>query len=283
MITLSTPEIAPLRTMTSSAAQSHYYPKQPPVSALLHRFDPINLEQMNDVALLSRIDTKYLIPVKHLPRLLLELSSHYLVFETERTRLHPYRTLYFDTPDFTLYQRHHAGGRNRYKVRSRAYLNSNLAFLEVKFKTNKKQTIKNRVRTSTFTTHLTPETYPFLADHCPLDPTQLEPNLYNDYSRITLVSKTRPERLTLDLDLQFWNESDHGEVPGIVIAELKQEVQRHASPLTQMMREFHLRDGSFSKYAMGVTLLYPHLKQNRFKEEHRRLAKLQEGAVRDYL
>lgn len=278
----ATPEVAAWMP-TASASSKAVFPKTNPVNALLHRFTPIFLEQMRGMELLSRIDTKYLIPQTQLPSLLMALSSHYRILEIGGTRLQAYRTLYFDTPDFLLYQRHHAGGRNRYKVRSRTYLDSDLSFLEVKRKTNKKQTIKSRVPTAQLATEFTAEEVAFLTAHFPMDPADLEAKLYNDYSRISLVSKSQPERLTLDLDLRFQYGSDSADLPGILIAELKQQSHQQLSVFTQLMRDLHLRPGSFSKYTMGATLIYPHLKQNRFKKEHHRIAKLQEGAFRDYL
>ncbi len=51
----------------------------------------------------------------------------------------------FDTPEFELFRWHHAGGRNRYKVRARQYVESRYTFLEVKHKTNKQHTVKSRL------------------------------------------------------------------------------------------------------------------------------------------
>ena len=48
--------------------------------------------------------------------------------------------------DFDLYHRHHIGRSNRFKVRSRRYVESDLCFFEVKYRNNKGRTIKNRIR-----------------------------------------------------------------------------------------------------------------------------------------
>jgi SPX domain protein involved in polyphosphate accumulation len=69
------------------------------------------------------------------------------VLEINGARLHHYQTLYFDTRDFALYSQHHNGQRARYKVRVREYLDSEMAFLEVKRKTNQNRTIKSRLQT----------------------------------------------------------------------------------------------------------------------------------------
>ncbi len=63
-------------------------------------------------------------------------------------RLNHYRTLYFDTPDFELYLLHVNGRADRYKVRSREYTDTHLSYLEVKHRTPKDRTIKERLSTA---------------------------------------------------------------------------------------------------------------------------------------
>ena len=62
---------------------------------------------------------------------------HYKCVEIENKRVSQYQTLYYDTKDMKLYNEHHNGHLNRYKIRHRTYVDSNLSFLEVKFKNNK--------------------------------------------------------------------------------------------------------------------------------------------------
>lgn len=102
------------------------------IVALLARFRPISLPEMDSVALLNRTDTKFLLNTTQLSAALSELSDAYRILEIDANRLNQYQTIYFDTPDYALYRRHHDGALNRYKVRSRAYVDTQLAFLEVK-------------------------------------------------------------------------------------------------------------------------------------------------------
>ena len=76
---------------------------------MLSRFAPTTLAEMDAVALLNRTDTKYLLTTSRLGALLEALAGEYLVLEIGGARLHHYQTLYFDTPDFALFRRHHAG------------------------------------------------------------------------------------------------------------------------------------------------------------------------------
>ena len=112
----------------------------------------------------------------------------------------------------------------------------------------------------------------------PLSGRRLTAALWNHYTRITLVSKQRAERVTLDLDLAFTRETDRAAMPGIVVAEVKYQGVRHASEFARLMREHHVRETSFSKYCMGVSLLYPDVKHNRFKAKQRLVSRLTENS-----
>ena len=177
----------------------------------------------------------------------------------------------------TLYLHHHAGKRNRYKVRSRKYVDSQLSFLEVKRKVNKNRTIKSRIRTPGLITRFIPETSDFVAAHSPLNAHILEPKLWNDFSRITLVSKHRQERLTLDLNLQFCNDRRTVALPGIAVAEVKQDGLNHNSEFIRQMRTMNIRPTGFSKYCIGVSMLYENVKHNNFKSKLRLVNKLMRG------
>lgn len=237
----------------------------PALDRLLHRFDPISLKEMDGVALLNRTDTKYVMQIGQLQQALARLTDRYRVLKVKGTRLNHYQTVYFDTPDFALYTRHHDGFRNRYKVRSREYVDSHQSFLEVKFKTNKDRTIKSRLRTDDVVTEFDRETTEFLRSHYPNNPAALAPQLWNDFLRITLVSRHAVERLTLDVNLEFQRDGQRAALPGIAIAEVKQEGFSVQSDFIQEMRRMGVRPSGFSKYCMGVATMVDDVKKNNFK------------------
>jgi hypothetical protein len=244
---------------------------------LLRSFDPITLSEMADVALLDRMELKYIMPQRTLARVLSSLSADYRVLAIAGRRLSHYRTLYFDTADFALYRRHHAGAPERYKVRAREYVDSQAAFFEVKHKTKSRHTVKSRIPTVGLVTTLGGQAADFLEDACPYAADELAARLWNQYTRITLVSKTRPERVTLDLDLSFSWDGESVELPGLVVAEVKYQGTGYSSDFVRRMRELHVRGTSFSKYCIGISLLYPQEKHNRFKAKHQLIARLMEG------
>lgn len=245
-----------------------------PARPIIDKYTPISLSEMADVALLNRIDTKYVMSTHTLLTALSHLHTDYRVLVVDGERLNHYQTLYFDTADFDLYRRHHAGAADRYKVRSRAYVESDLFFMEVKHKTNKSRTIKERLQTEHMQTAVNRETAVFLQHHYPYEVAELLPALWNSFTRITLVSIHRPERLTLDFNLAFTRGRQQIALPGIAIAEVKQEKFSLQSDFIQQMRALGVQQTSFSKYCLGASALCPQLKQNNFKKNHLLVQKL---------
>ena len=247
-------------------------------SDLLQRFDAIHLSEMDHVKLLRRTDTKYLMSEEQLSRALAHLADYYRVLEVGGRRLQHYQTLYFDTQDLSLYQQHHSDRRNRYKVRERAYVDSDLAFLEIKHKVNANTTVKSRMQTRELRPQIARDAEPFLHAHYPYQVEALEPKLLNTFERITLVSKHSVERITIDVGLRFlWNGADVS-LAGIAIAEVKQDGFSNDSAFVQQMRALGVRPTGFSKYCIGVSMLYPEVKHNRFKPQLNHIDRLlQEG------
>ncbi|MBN1876804.1 MAG: polyphosphate polymerase domain-containing protein [Anaerolineae bacterium] len=241
---------------------------RPSLSHTLAKFSPISLAEMEDVALLRRMDTKLVLREEQLIGALAHLSDDYEVLEITGRRIHRYQTLYFDTPEYALYYQHHNGHGNRYKVRARTYMDSGLAFLEVKHKTNQGITIKERLRTPELMLWINPRGSDFLATHFPYPAESLTPTLWNHFRRVTLVSKHRAERLTLDIGLSFRVGQREIALPGLAIAEVKQSAYSLRSEFIGQLRMLGIRPMSFSKYCIGVSLLVPHIKHNRFKPYH---------------
>ncbi len=233
----------------------------------LGHFSPVGLEEIRDAALLRRFDTKIVLREDQLAHILAQLSNAYDVLEIEGRRVHQYHTLYFDTPALTLYHQHHNGQRSRYKVRIRTYEDSGLAFLEVKHKTNQDVTIKERLVIPEPMMHISAEGWDFLDAMLPEPADTLLPILENAFRRVTLVSKHRAERLTLDVGLSFGVEHAGIVLPGIAVAEIKQAAYSLGSEFIGLARGLGIRPIGFSKYCMGVALLAPQVKHNAFKPQ----------------
>ncbi|MCP9762847.1 polyphosphate polymerase domain-containing protein [Lacihabitans soyangensis] len=237
-------------------------------------FEKITLDEMDSVKLMDRMDVKYLIPLNLLPEVLQEARPFYKLLEINNERLCSYETLYYDTEDYKLYHSHQSGRLNRYKVRFRNYVGSNLSFFEIKHKNNKGRTLKTRIKQpSTFEEVLNKEKADFLEKTTPLLANELKGNLMVNYKRMTLVNKTSKERLTMDLDLTFIKDQNEVIYNQLVVAEVKQE-KLGASPIIDIFKKHNLRAGSISKYCLGVMSTDREMKHNRFKTKFLHLKKI---------
>ncbi len=243
---------------------------------ILSSLSPISLKEMDRVKLQNRVDTKFVFETELLPQILKDISNDYAVLTIKEKRWNSYRTLYFDTKDLQCYIQHHNGKANRYKIRFRNYIESQLNFLEIKLKNNKSRTIKFRKETTQLEENLSKLSKQFISDSTFFNGDELIPVLWNNFTRITLVNKTINERLTIDLNLSFESfiTGEKKELPHIIIAELKQEKASSNSSVAATLKKYHINKSSMSKYCVGSALLNYDIKSNLFKERILKIKKL---------
>jgi hypothetical protein len=232
---------------------------------ILKTFKGTSLSEMDEVKLMNRTDTKFVIKRTLFNELLPNLKAYYKVLEILGNRINSYETLYYDHSNFQFFLDHHNGVGNRFKVRIRNYVESQLYFLEIKNK-YKGRTVKKRIKVKDFQLDLKDKSKKFITDVIG-EKTELEAKLWNSFGRITLVNNEEKERLTLDLNLTFeWKDNkvvyDH-----LVIAELKQENVNRNSRFYSLMKENGISPYSISKYCVGAVSLNPTLKYNNFKDK----------------
>lgn len=228
---------------------------------------------MDSVRLMNRTDTKFILNRWVLEDVISKLSGDYRILEIEGLRQSRYETLYYDSDNFYHYLSHQNGKLNRYKVRKRNYVESKLSFLEVKFKTNKDRTIKKRVALADISNGLNDQERIFVEDRTGSG-MMLEAKLWNKFQRITFVNERLPERLTIDCNLSFSKDNQIVDLHDLVIAEVKQESENRHSPFMGELKRRIIRPEGISKYCLGVTLLYPEIKHNQFKEKLLRIKKV---------
>ena len=245
------------------------------INNILSSFDPISLNQMDEVKLMNRTDTKFVFDYSLLEKVMEEIKSHYYVLDIDGVRLNAYRSLYFDTEDFKFYFEHHNGKKNRNKVRYREYIDSGLCFLEVKKKNNKGKTIKERIRVAKIPASLTEEGNRFVHQIMGRYDALVAKH-WNKFSRITLVNKHIKERLTIDVGITFEAEERHSQLDNMVIAEVKQEKVNYASTFMRVIKKHGVRPFRISKYCMATASLFPKLKNNNFKPKFLKINKLQD-------
>ena len=230
----------------------------------IDQFNSISLKEMDSVKLMNRVDTKYICSVDQLPGILNDISDRYKVLEMNKQRVMHYRTQYYDTPDFKMFIAHQNGKLNRYKVREREYMISGLNFLEVKFKNNKRRTLKSRIVKPDDRPDFDIKEIDFLNNKSPFSVDELELKLFSNFQRISLTNQI--ERVTIDFGIRFSNgNGSDGYLPALAIVEVKQSKFSIKSDIIKTLRKYHIRSYGFSKYCIGASLVYPDLKSNRFK------------------
>lgn len=235
--------------------------------------DPIDLSEMDNVRLMNRVDTKYLFREDELPGLLEAVTADYRALSVAGTRLSPYSTLYFDGYDHECFLQHHNGKLNRFKLRQREYVTTGACFLEVKRKNSKGRTDKHRIPVDANGGMLTEEAKEFLTSLFGTLP-KFVPQLWTEFSRLTLVHRHEEERVTLDCDLSFRSGDHKQNLAGLVIAEVKQTRDNRSSPIRMQLQQREIRPFRISKYCLGSVLLKPQLKYNRFKPKLQAIRKI---------
>lgn len=239
----------------------------------LSSFDKISLDEMNGVSLMKRVDTKFILSESQLLKVFSKIQKDYKILEIDNERLMQYSTLYFDTQNKKCFKEHHNGKLNRYKIRMRKYLVSDICFLEVKKKNNLGVTNKTRRQIKDFETILSSDSKEFIYNS-QINDLLLEPALYNNFNRITLVNKNYPERVTIDTNLSFKSADKEKIFDNLVVIEIKQEGKRLNTVMNKALKLMSILPTNFSKYCLGITNTFDNIKSNRFKEINLKINKL---------
>lgn len=241
---------------------------------LVQGFIPIKLGEMDSVMFMNRVDRKYCINVNQLQVLLEKIQDSYYCLEIDSRRVFRYNNTYYDNWDDAMYNNHLRGKLNRYKIRVRQYNDTDMTFLEVKFKNNKGKTYKSRIRCDDFDGFYREESYSFLEENTPYKPEQLRPVMHNTFQRITLVNKDFNERCTIDTGLIFEAGAQKEGYDGIAIVEVKSEGHTKSTPILRTIRDMNNTCPGFSKYCFGRSVLDETLKNNRYRSKIRWVGKV---------
>lgn len=231
---------------------------------ILCDYDPVSLLELDDLALMKRVDKKFVLSTQHLEWLFTEARKYYRILEIEGERAFTYNTKYLDTIDRQLYLMHHNGRLNRQKVRYRTYAVNDLTFLEIKSKNNKGTTVKTRIKTQE-TNYKTDVERGFVENVLNIESSGLEESLNNKFCRITLLSFETKERISIDYNLSFQRNGQEIDLPHVSIIEVKRDKSNINSPIVTLLRQIGARPRGFSKYCMGIAMLEKNIKHNTFK------------------
>lgn len=245
---------------------------EPAWQVILDAFDEAPPGLVAERALRHRCDTKFALSSADASGVLETLAPHYLVLPAAGARVASYRTLYFDTPGLASYHAHRCGRRVRHKIRIRHYVERRLSTLEVKTRRTDFESTKSSQPRAFLSETLAPTDHTFLAARCSLGGTVV-PQVRTLFRRITLLHRSRHERVTFDLDLRVASDDCTLSFRGAVIAEVKQWPFARQTPAMQALQR---RGGALtlSKYCLAVALTRPQQPHNRFLPGLRRLTLL---------
>ena len=243
---------------------------RPELRSSLQLFPPIALGDLGRVKLMDREDTKFIFHEDQLGDVLSQLRGSYQVLEIESTRLFQYDTRYLDTPDLGFYMQHHNGRRPRIKIRYRRYHQPAAVYFEIKTKNNRNRTTKQRFSVDEVSSSPGARELDFLKQHlgsCPALQTTLDVRFF----RFTLVHKSEPDRITIDVGLETRGPGEWYQNGNLVIAEIKQPRYRPDSIFFKVMQSANIPEMRLSKYCLGMLQTWPGIKYNRFKPKLLRL------------
>jgi len=241
---------------------------------LLNDFQTVSLEELDNVKLLDRQDTKFVFNQIYLPLILDKIKPFYRILEINNERVFTYDNTYFDTDHFLFYNQHHNGNKKRFKIRSRKYSSSNQSFFEIKIKNNKDRTVKKRLPIDGINKYLGEQEKDLVSEIIGLPPNQITPKLNVQFSRITLTDNSFNERLTIDTNISAKNGFGSKIFNQLVISEIKQKKYDPKSDFIQILRNLKIQEMRFSKYCMGMLHVNKEIKYNRFKPKLLRINKI---------
>ncbi len=236
---------------------------------MLRTLPSIDLDELEKVRLMDRIDTKYVLSAKRIPEILYNLNGNYKSLEINNTRSLPYTSMYYDTNELFFYNQHVTARSERIKVRFRTYQATNTTFLEVKKRTRKNRTVKWRIENHLSATgHFDAAAASFLESFIPEIQHDLNFSIANSFRRITLAGLDENERITIDYDLRFSDQKGSSvNMPWLAIIEHKKNKSVPDSKLPGILKSYLIRPVGFSKYCIGVALLNENAKKNMLKKK----------------
>lgn len=233
---------------------------------------PISLDELNSsAALLARVDRKYVIDAPMMTSLLDDHRDQLAVLEIDSEREFTYESVYFDTPQLDLYHAAATGRRQRFKVRTRLYVETGVVMLEVKTKDGRGRTIKHRTaRTPAERDRLTADDQQFV-DGVVVIPgiaASLVPTLTTRYRRSTVVDPSAGSRATVDQGLECAAPSQRVVTLDRLIVETKSGIT--PSPIDRWLWRHGARPERISKYSTALAVMHPGMYSNRW---HRTIAR----------
>lgn len=241
---------------------------------VVKEFQPFSLDVLANYSAVKRSEQKYLLSVGQLSGILLSLNDDYMCLDINSIRLFNYASVYLDTADYQMYLAHHNGKQTRYKIRYRHYLETKQEYIEVKQRRNDNRLLKHRIKLVGDDARRKKTMDEFIPGNSSFYSDELAMKLMVTYTRITLMHKTLPLKLTFDFDIAMRHGSNRVHLPNLLVGEMKMYGNRSVGfDCNPFSKNAQQRSG-ISKYCIGLVLLKPDIKYNTFKPVVRKIEKI---------
>lgn len=209
----------------------------------------ISLQEAKDIKLMNRIDKKYIIDFNQFCSLSNYIEDNYYIVVNEKDEyLLKYKSIYFDTNSFEMYNDHENKVKNRQKIRIREYSNGD-KYLEIKTKKSEDFTKKIRVELEDYNIDSYTD---WINKNLKYSTSELKPKIEIDFYRLTLINKDKTERITIDFGLSFKNYITKKELKiKEIIIEVKKTYEENTS-FENELNKFDIYPSKFSKYHIGI-------------------------------
>ncbi len=256
----------------------------------LKKFNTITLTELNSSAsFLKRIDRKYLLTTSQFLEMIWKLKNNFKVLEISGKKVFEYDNVYMDTNDYFFYKQHQNKLKSRTKVRTRYYVDSNLAYFEFKQKIN--------WVTSKYRYDFPAEEHWFMTKgkkrffdwvwqsmYSGTKAPQISPSIKTNYKRITMVSLDWSERLTIDFNVKttdlrkiWWNKEV--DLKNLIIIESKS--LKKDSTASNIMKKFKIKKAkSCSKYSLWVVYNWLAEKFDTFKDTMEKIKEIRMDTIK---
>lgn len=253
----------------------------------LKDFKVISLEHLNATAsFLKRVEKKYLLNSNQFIKLLSDLKKNYNILEINWKKVFSYDNVYMDTNDHLFYEQHEKWLNSRVKVRTRFYVDSNLAFFEFKHRLDwvvNKYRYEFPAHEHGFMTKWKKRFFDWIWQSVyNTKAPEINPSLKTNYKRITMVSKKDDERLTFD----FWvnvtnlrkNDAQNIDLKNLIIVETKS--LKEVSLADKIMQKHNITQYKHcSKYCLWIIYSWLAEKYDAFKETMEKIKKIRMETV----
>lgn len=229
--------------------------------AILKDFPKINLDQLNASAkFMERMENKYIVDNDQLQQFFKKAHKKYYILQIKENVVFSYQNVYMDTKDYFFYHEHEHKKNKRVKLRTRQYVDSNIAFFEYKQREGdlvRKFRYQCPVIEHGKMTKDAERFYAELVTQFNKDYTKsaITPAISTNYKRITLCSKNSDERVTIDFNLELGDlrdpKSKIKKFNHFAIIENKSSHKKATSH--HILKELGIKPAkSCSKYCLGV-------------------------------